>query len=197
MSTNSTINIKHKDGSFEGIYCHWDGYLSWNGQLLYAFYNTPEKVQELISLGSLSTLGMNIGVELPKDTEKEDLRDERERLRKDNFQCLFYTRDCGQEIECYKGEDEKHYDLNMQPYNYLFDENDGNWYVIEDGEKSFLIDALRTDWRENGYYFEPADKSGSKTIGEICTPEQLERLAVLKEELQKPVVNHKKKEEVR
>ena len=61
MSTNSTINIQHKDGSIDGVYCHWDGYPSYNGQLLYAFYNTPEKVNELISHGGISSLGMNIG----------------------------------------------------------------------------------------------------------------------------------------
>ena len=56
MSTNSSISAKCKDGKYRGIYCHWDGYPSHNGRILLAHYNTPEKVEELIALGSLSSL---------------------------------------------------------------------------------------------------------------------------------------------
>lgn len=38
------------------IYCHWDGYPSHNGKLLLENYNTPEKVDALINMGSISIL---------------------------------------------------------------------------------------------------------------------------------------------
>ena len=55
MSTRSTIWIQREDG-LEGVYSHWDGYVSHNGKILYENYNTPEKVQELINGGHLSSL---------------------------------------------------------------------------------------------------------------------------------------------
>lgn len=57
MGTRSKIAIKKKDGKVESIYCHWDGYPSYNGKILKEHYNTVDKVQELIDLGSISSLG--------------------------------------------------------------------------------------------------------------------------------------------
>lgn len=57
MATRSNIGIKLDNGSIEMIYCHWDGYLSYNGKILLEHYNTTEKVNELIKLGNISTLG--------------------------------------------------------------------------------------------------------------------------------------------
>lgn len=53
MSTRSYIASLD---SHRAIYCHWDGYPSHMLPLLEEFYNTPEKVEELIDLGSLSYL---------------------------------------------------------------------------------------------------------------------------------------------
>ena len=38
MSTRSSIGIKYKDGTIKDIYCHYDGYLEYNGQMLYYYY---------------------------------------------------------------------------------------------------------------------------------------------------------------
>lgn len=46
MSTNSTIIKEVNDGYVE-VYCHWDGYLEWNGAILAMFYNTQDKVDAL------------------------------------------------------------------------------------------------------------------------------------------------------
>lgn len=67
MSTRSLIALKKEDGTFEAIYCHWNGYLSWNGRLLLEHYKTYEKVEKLISLGSISVLGCNPFVELSEN----------------------------------------------------------------------------------------------------------------------------------
>ena len=61
MGTRSTIAIQNEDGTVTGIYCHWDGYLSHNGDILQKFYTTEEKVRALIALGDLSSLGEQIG----------------------------------------------------------------------------------------------------------------------------------------
>jgi hypothetical protein len=56
MGTRSRIGIMNDDGSIRSIYCHWDGYLSYNGVILYTSYNTKEKVNQLVDLGGLSSL---------------------------------------------------------------------------------------------------------------------------------------------
>ena len=58
MSTRSYICKKEKDGTIKMIYCHFDG--DYNSVLLPKYYNTPEKVDALIALGDLSSLGEKI-----------------------------------------------------------------------------------------------------------------------------------------
>jgi len=60
MSTNSSISIKYKNGEYHTQYCHWDGYISHNGDILYKYYNTLDKVEELLSYGDISVLSKNI-----------------------------------------------------------------------------------------------------------------------------------------
>lgn len=56
MATRSRIAIENEDGSVKSVYCHFDGYLEGVGTTLLNHYNTKEKVEELVSLGSLSAL---------------------------------------------------------------------------------------------------------------------------------------------
>ena len=56
MGTRSTIAIEFADQSVSQIYCHWDGYLENNGQLLSIYYMDPFMVRELIDLGDFSSL---------------------------------------------------------------------------------------------------------------------------------------------
>lgn len=51
MGTRSIISKGKKS-----IYCHWDGYPSHNGKILLEFYNTDESIDELLSLGNISSL---------------------------------------------------------------------------------------------------------------------------------------------
>ena len=57
MSTRSRIAIEKQDGTVESIYCHFDGYLSHNGEILQEHYSTKEKMEKLIELGDISQLG--------------------------------------------------------------------------------------------------------------------------------------------
>lgn len=56
MSTRSFICVEQDDGSYKGVYCHSDGYLTYNGAMLLDHYNSREKAEEIIALGDLSLL---------------------------------------------------------------------------------------------------------------------------------------------
>ena len=49
MSTRSYICIENENKSISGIYCHSDGYLTYNGAMLLDHYSDREKVKELIN----------------------------------------------------------------------------------------------------------------------------------------------------
>lgn len=61
MSTRSIIGVTQKDLTIKAIYCHFDGYLSGVGQTLADHYQDPAKIEALINLGDLSSLGEEIG----------------------------------------------------------------------------------------------------------------------------------------
>lgn len=65
MSTRSYIVIKLTDKEkkkyqttedYMGVYCHFDGYKSWNGRILMTHYNTRTKAKDLIQRGYMSSL---------------------------------------------------------------------------------------------------------------------------------------------
>lgn len=85
MSTRAKIAIRRKDGSFQGIYCHFDGYLNYTGEILEKFYDTTEKVEKLISLGNLAKLGFK-----PAD-------------------CFAYCRDGGEDLKFWTNEEQFNY----------------------------------------------------------------------------------------
>jgi len=80
MGTRSTIALEFADGTVEQIYCHWDGYLEHNGQILQEHYSDPFKLRELIDLGDMSSLGERIGTQHPFDKAPKG-------------ECTFYLRD--------------------------------------------------------------------------------------------------------
>lgn len=115
MSTNSRIGILNEDGSVISIYCHWDGYPSHNGKILFESYNTPEKIYALMELGDLSSLGEEIG-------EKHDFNERPEGV------CTAYGRDRDEsDVEPRTYKNEQDFYANGQEYNYLF--KDGKWHV--------------------------------------------------------------------
>lgn len=87
MATRSHIGIRQLDGTIDFIYCHWDGYPSHHGPILTNHYNTVDKVNQLLELGSLSVLAEEIG-------EKQDFDDRS--TQRDNW-CLAYGRDRGEQ----------------------------------------------------------------------------------------------------
>ncbi len=85
MSTKSRIKIKRLDGTEKAIYCHWDGYVEHNGLYLQLCYDTPDKIEKLLELGNLSSLGQTVET------------------------CNAYHRDRGKEIEFWDEEEEFNY----------------------------------------------------------------------------------------
>ena len=60
MSTRSLIAKQIGEDEYLTIYCHSDGYLTYNGAMLLDHYNTPEKVDALLELGDISSLGKRL-----------------------------------------------------------------------------------------------------------------------------------------
>lgn len=131
MATRSTIALEFADGTVEQVYCHWDGYLSNNGQILLKHYSDPFKLQRLIDLGAISSLGPEIG-------EKQDF-DKRD-THNDNW-SLIYARDRGEDLVKHRFKDYADYKANAQSeeYNYIL-RTDGKWYVEFYGEFDGLLE---------------------------------------------------------
>ena len=105
MSTNSTIQIKRKDGTMTSIYCHWDGYIEGVGVTLQLAYNTAEKVEKLLDLGDLSILRYYTENNNPDKA------------------CVAYHRDMGESFKQSGGD---------RQFVYTFDEEESVWYVEEE-----------------------------------------------------------------
>ena len=93
MSTRSTVAMKTEDG-LVGMYVHWDGYPTGNGQILKDSYDNDAKVAELIALGDLSKLGSEIG-QPQYDTSIKRAEGTPELELFDDY-CLAYNRDRGE-----------------------------------------------------------------------------------------------------
>ena len=138
MATRSTIALEFADGTVQQIYCHWDGYLDNNGQLLLKHYTDPFKVRDLIDLGDLSSLKPEIG-EKHAFSQFELPKEEVEAYTKltENW-CTFYGRDRGETgTGAKKFKDFADYVKNHQyeEYEYIL-RTDGKWRVHYHGTES-------------------------------------------------------------
>lgn len=137
MGTRSAIGVIHGDKA-KVVYCHWDGYLSYNGQILQDHYNSP-KANHLVALGDLSVLGRNI--EIPEDvTHTFD-------NPADGF-CVFYGRDRGEE-GCEFRVCQSDFELfdTYSDCEYFYIMQDGVWMVSQgpDSEWKLLSEALQEE----------------------------------------------------
>jgi len=123
MATRSTIILKTNDNKYKYSYCHWDGYLSNNGRILFENYNTYEKVEELLSFGSISVLGKSIHPDPSKPHDFENKQDDvcvfYHRDRQEDL-CLCETLDFGDIFKC------------MEDYVYLFVDEKWKYLRCED-----------------------------------------------------------------
>jgi len=59
MSTRSRIGIQNENGSITSIYCHYDGYPEGVGKELVEKFNSPVKINDLLSKGDMSSIHSN------------------------------------------------------------------------------------------------------------------------------------------
>jgi hypothetical protein len=121
MGTRSTIALEFADNTVEQVYCHWDGYLSNNGQILHKHYQDPFKVRDLIDLGGFSSLETSV----------------------EGTAATAYTQR-GEDISIEKFKDYSDYIENHQyeEYEYIL-RRDGIWYVkCHDAAYVPLADAI-------------------------------------------------------
>jgi len=72
MGTASMIGVYNKDGSVTASYCHYDGYLSYNGRLLVETYNTTEAANAVANCGYLSGLTNDLDNDLKEAVHKNE-----------------------------------------------------------------------------------------------------------------------------
>ena len=143
MATRSTIALEYADGTIDQVYCHWDGYLSNNGVILQEHYKDPFKLQRLMDLGDLSSLGPNIGDQHDFDCPYKYGTPEADAWYADKKEvCTFYGRDRGETgTKARRFKDFADYRKRAQgeEYNYIL-RKDGNWYVEFYGEFDGLLE---------------------------------------------------------
>lgn len=121
MSTNAKIGITDENGHIKAIYVHWDGYPEHIAPLLLDYYNTPDKINELIKLGDLSALYEKIK---PEPGVPHSFNDPAENV------TIAYYRDRGEPWEQVKPKEFRNktqYARDYGPYKYLFDTKSNKW----------------------------------------------------------------------
>ena len=121
MATRSNIAMKTKEGKIVSVYCHWDGYVANNGRILLENYADISKIEALVALGSISSLGEQIG-------DKQDFMDRD--TQKDEW-TLFYSRDRGEKLSIQEYADIPSWIADMEEYAYLW--NGTEWLVNDHG----------------------------------------------------------------
>ena len=122
MATRSNIAYKTAEGKIRSIYCHWDGYVANNGKILLENYTDQAKIEALVALGSLSSLGEELG-------EQQDFDDRSS--QKDSW-CLAYGRDRGEvDVEAREYDSIPDWIDDMEEYAYLW--NGQDWLVNDHG----------------------------------------------------------------
>lgn len=126
MGTRSSISIIKEDGSVSQVYCHWDGYISNNGVILFNYYQDVEKVKELVNLGDMSSLRSEI---IPTGNHSYD-------NPQDNV-TIFYGRDRGEDNtkpNHFKDVKEFLREGDFQGYDYVYKEKTKKWYLLDERE---------------------------------------------------------------
>ena len=153
MGTRSRIGVMHGD-KVKSIYCHWDGYLRFNGKILQEHYDSAN-ANHLVALGDMSSLRANIG-----EKHKFSPFDQQE-LSNEEFEkqfgdmCTFYGRDRGEkgvEFKVAHSFEEFLEQCDNCGAEYYYIMKDGVWYCGDTYESSplskkltLLADALLAD----------------------------------------------------
>ena len=97
MSTRAIIGKRIDEDSYLSVYLHREGYADYVGVILQEHYETPEKVDQLISLGDMSSFGNSID------------------------RCLFYNRDGRESWERNKPKLRNSQEICSEEWVYIWD----------------------------------------------------------------------------
>ena len=144
MGTRSRIGVMHGD-KVKSVYCHWDGYLEHNGQILQEHYDSA-KANNLVALGDLSSLRSELGEK--HAFSQFELRAEEVagyKLLTENW-CTFYGRDRGEtgsefQVAHTFAEFMEQCDNCGAEYYYIM--RDGVWYVGDTYGETALSNQLK------------------------------------------------------
>jgi hypothetical protein len=138
MSTRSNIGIINADGTVDMIYCHSDGYPSYNGRILLKHWSNGPAVRALLRLGDISSLGETIG-------EEHDLDADFEKAFANKW-TRSYARDRGEEnVNALKYPSVSAAQGEMQEYMYLWDDVVKVWMFSDGGRIKKLTKKLCKD----------------------------------------------------
>jgi hypothetical protein len=143
MGTRSRIGIAHGD-VVKSVYCHWDGYLDHNGQILLEHYDSS-KANHLVALGDLSTLRPSLGEKhafSQFDVPAEEV--EAFKTLTENW-CTFYGRDRGEsgtEWQVAHTFEEFFDQCEECGAEYYYIMRDGVWYCGDTYANSFMSGKL-------------------------------------------------------
>ena len=120
MATRSRIGIENENGTVSSIYCHWDGYPEHNGKLLKEHYTDRSKVEQLIALGDISSLGEEVA---PTGEHTFD--------KPQPGVTVAYHRDRGEDFQAARVDKnpESYFTSDIEEYGYLFTKN-GEWVYV-------------------------------------------------------------------
>ena len=148
MGTRSTIALEFADKSVEQVYCHWDGYLAHNGQILLKHYSNPFILRDLIDLGDVSSLKSTIGTKHAFSHFELRAEEVAEYKVLTENMTTFYGRDRGEDgVSAKKFKDYEDYVANHQyeEYDYILRNDNGVavWFVCDhDGAYVTLESAI-------------------------------------------------------
>jgi hypothetical protein len=119
MGTHASIGKLNADGTVTAIYLHYDGYRSHCGKILEENYNTDEKVDELLALGSLSSIGSEIGEKHERDYKNPKF---------ENW-CDAHHRDWGRDIKIMNYSSRSSWIHNGdEEYMYIWENGEWTWF---------------------------------------------------------------------
>ena len=141
MGTPSSIAVRHEDNTVTAVYVNWDGYPGYVGKMLFNHYDTEEKIRELISYGSISSLRPEIGIKHPERNPHEFGSAAwrwHERAYRD--MTTFHARDCeGDMSDCA-------HQIHADIPTWLADEGQ-DWNYLWTGEEWLVNEGCITDYK--------------------------------------------------
>ena len=128
MATRSRIGIELEDGTVKSVYCHWDGYISYNGKILFECYDRA-KTLDLVKLGGLSSLGDQVDPTEPHSFESPQ-----------SGVTIAYHRDRGESLSIRTNKSvEDFFKSDYEEYGYVLG-LDGRWWVASHGGFPFELE---------------------------------------------------------